>query len=167
MWPPPQCPFDRTFHLFPGTVSPRGKLYLAAGLIQPFSPPAGAGFSFIWKKNCLLHPCIDFTILTTLRSRTIILYHESHLCLCTASGPLCVHARSWQCLLLLPSRGCWTLSWLLCPQVEKMSQQVHSGLKCFCSLNLSFWVTKIYLFLFIYLLNSPVTVFIALLASDY
>ncbi|KAI3362598.1 hypothetical protein L3Q82_001690 [Scortum barcoo] len=61
----------------PGTTPPRGRLYslsalereameayindsLAAGIIQPSSSPAGAGFFFVEKKDKTLRPCIDY-----------------------------------------------------------------------------------------------------------
>lgn len=70
-------PYDCAIDLKPSTTPPKGRLYslsgpereameayindcLAAGLIRPFSSPAGAVFSLWRKKDKTLRPCIDF-----------------------------------------------------------------------------------------------------------
>ena len=74
---PPHRPYDCAIDLLPGTSPPRGRLFslsapetkameryindsLAAGIIQPSSSPAGAGFFFVDKKDKTLRPCIDY-----------------------------------------------------------------------------------------------------------
>ena len=71
---PPHRPYDCAIDFQPGSAPPRGRLYsisasereamdtyindsLAAGIIQPSSSPAGAGFFFVAKKDRTLHPC--------------------------------------------------------------------------------------------------------------
>lgn len=73
----PHRPYDFAIDLLPGMTPPRGWLYslslpeqeamqkyiseaFDAGLIQPSSSPAGAGFFFVGKTDRGLHPCIDF-----------------------------------------------------------------------------------------------------------
>ena len=74
---PPHRPYDCAIDLLLGTSTPKGCLYslsapereameeyiqnsLAAGIIRPSSSPAGAGFSFMVKKDRSLRPCIDY-----------------------------------------------------------------------------------------------------------
>ncbi len=74
---PPHWPYDCTIDLLPGTLPPKGRLYLlsaperkamktyindslAAGLIRPPSSPARVGFFFVEKKVKTLRPCIDY-----------------------------------------------------------------------------------------------------------
>lgn len=70
-------PHDCVIDLLPGTAPSKSRLYslpeseheamethinnsLAAGLIRPSLSPAGAGFSFVEKKDMSLRPCIDY-----------------------------------------------------------------------------------------------------------
>lgn len=85
---PPQRPYDCAIELLPGTCPPRGRIFslsppertamdryineaLVAGIIQPSTSPAGAGFFFVGKKDGGLRPCIDYRGLNkiTIRNR--------------------------------------------------------------------------------------------------
>ena len=75
---PSHRPYDCAIDLQPGSSPPRGRLFslstperkameeyigdpLATSIIRPpSSSPAGAGFSFVEKKDRTLHPCIDY-----------------------------------------------------------------------------------------------------------
>lgn len=74
---PPHRPNDCAINLLEGAPLPKGHLFnlsgpeknameryiqeaFALGQIHPSSSPAGAGFSFVQKKDKTLRPCIDF-----------------------------------------------------------------------------------------------------------
>lgn len=88
---PPHRPYDFAIDLLPGTTPLRGQLYslsqleqeamqnyisesLKAGIIQPSSSSAGAGFFFVGKKDGSMHPCIDYHGLNDITIKTNILY---------------------------------------------------------------------------------------------
>ncbi|KAK3563116.1 hypothetical protein QTP86_016348 [Hemibagrus guttatus] len=91
---PPDCPYDCAIDILPGTNPPRGYLYsssgpeteamqryiselLAAGIIQPSSSPAGAGFSLSKRRTSLCVPVLIIAASTTSLSRTATCYPSS------------------------------------------------------------------------------------------